>query len=80
MMGRGINRQIRRAYGYLASRYKPGDRIYFIGYSRGAYGVRSLAGVIDSNADSIPEKTNEMRSRTATRIQVMSSSVSRVTF
>ncbi|WP_170404285.1 DUF2235 domain-containing protein [Ruegeria arenilitoris] len=47
MMGRGINRQIRRAYGYLASRYKPGDRIYFIGYSRGAYGVRSLAGVID---------------------------------
>ncbi len=47
MMGRGINRQIRRAYGYLASRYKPGDRIFFIGYSRGAYGVRSLAGVID---------------------------------
>ncbi len=47
MMGRGINRQIRRAYGYLASRYKPGDKIFFIGYSRGAYGVRSLAGVID---------------------------------
>ncbi|MCI5096918.1 MAG: DUF2235 domain-containing protein [Rhodobacteraceae bacterium] len=47
MMGRGINRQIRRAYGYLASRYRPGDRIYLIGYSRGAYAVRSLAGVID---------------------------------
>lgn len=47
LMGRGINRQIRRAYGYLASRYKPGDRIFFLGYSRGAYGVRSLAGVID---------------------------------
>ncbi|OED49778.1 DUF2235 domain-containing protein [Leisingera sp. S232] len=47
MMGRGINRQIRRAYGYLASRYRPGDRIYLYGYSRGAYAVRSLAGVID---------------------------------
>ncbi|TMV07759.1 DUF2235 domain-containing protein [Ruegeria sediminis] len=47
IMGRGINRQIRRAYGYLASRYKPGDRIFLIGYSRGAFGVRSLAGVID---------------------------------
>lgn len=47
MMGRGINRQIRRAYGYLASRYRPGDRIYFYGYSRGAYAVRSLAGVLD---------------------------------
>ena len=47
MTGRGINRQIRRAYGYLASRYRPGDKIYLIGYSRGAYAVRSLAGVID---------------------------------
>ena len=47
MMGRGINRQIRRAYGYLASRYRPGDRIFLFGYSRGAYAVRSLAGVID---------------------------------
>jgi uncharacterized protein (DUF2235 family) len=45
--GRGINRQIRRAYGYLASRYRPGDKIYLMGYSRGAYAVRSLAGVID---------------------------------
>ncbi|MEP4198868.1 MAG: DUF2235 domain-containing protein [Aliishimia sp.] len=45
--GRGINRQIRRAYGYLASRYRPGDQIFLMGYSRGAYAVRSLAGVID---------------------------------
>ncbi len=45
--GRGINRQIRRMYGFLASRYRPGDRIFLIGYSRGAYAVRSLAGVID---------------------------------
>lgn len=47
MAGVGINRQIRRAYGYIASRYRPGDRIFLIGYSRGAYAVRSLAGVID---------------------------------
>lgn len=47
MVGRGINRQIRRAYGYLASRYRPGDRIFLMGYSRGAYAVRSLAGAID---------------------------------
>lgn len=46
-VGRGINRQIRRAYGWLASRYRPGDRIFLFGYSRGAYAVRSLAGVID---------------------------------
>lgn len=45
--GRGINKQIRRSYGFIASRYRPGDRIFLIGYSRGAYAVRSLAGVID---------------------------------
>ena len=45
--GRGINRQIRRVYGFLASRYRPGDRIFLFGFSRGAYAVRSLAGVID---------------------------------
>ncbi|WP_425098832.1 DUF2235 domain-containing protein [Tropicibacter sp. S64] len=47
IVGRGINRQIQRAYGYLASRYREGDRIFLMGYSRGAYAARSLAGVID---------------------------------
>ncbi|WVX49430.1 hypothetical protein ROLI_025240 [Roseobacter fucihabitans] len=60
MQGRGINRQIRRAYGYLASRYRPGDKIFLMGYSRGAYAVRSLAGVIDLmgllKADSATER------------------------
>ncbi len=47
MTGKGINRQIERAYGVVATRYREGDRIVLIGYSRGAYAVRSLAGVID---------------------------------
>ena len=45
--GSGVAPQIRRAYGWLASGYRPGDRIFLFGYSRGAYAVRSLAGVID---------------------------------
>lgn len=47
MRGVGINRQIQRAYGFLAARYRPGDRIWLFGYSRGAFAVRSLAGLID---------------------------------
>lgn len=47
VQGTGINRQIRRVYGWLASHYREGDRIFLFGYSRGAYAVRSLAGVID---------------------------------
>ena len=45
--GRGLNRRIRRAYGFIASRYRPGDRIFLMGYSRGAYAARSLAGMVD---------------------------------
>lgn len=47
LAGRGINRQIKAAYSWLSSRYQPGDRIFLFGYSRGAFAVRSLAGVID---------------------------------
>lgn len=66
-MGRGINRQIRRAYGWLATRYRPGDRIFLIGYSRGAYAVRSLAGAIDMVGLLRPECATVRNIRTAYR-------------
>ncbi len=47
LAGVGINRQIKRAYLFLARNFRPGDRIVLMGYSRGAYAVRSLAGLID---------------------------------
>ena len=47
MTGRGINLLIKRAYSVVASRYRAGDRIVLLGYSRGAFAVRSLAGIID---------------------------------
>lgn len=47
IMGWGVERQIRRAYGWLASHYRPGDRIFILGYSRGAFAARSLAGLIE---------------------------------
>ncbi len=61
--GVGINRQIRRAYGFLASRYRPGDRIFLLGYSRGAFAVRSLAGVIDMIGLLKPEHATERNVR-----------------
>lgn len=65
--GRGINRQIRRVYGFLASRYRPGDRIFLFGYSRGAYAVRSLAGVIDQVGLLMPEHATVRNIRQAYR-------------
>lgn len=67
MVGRGINKQIRRAYGALASRYRPGDQIVLIGYSRGAYAVRSLAGVIDMVGLLSPNHATVSNIRTAYR-------------
>jgi uncharacterized protein (DUF2235 family) len=47
LVGRGLSAQIQEAYGVLAARYRLGDRIYMFGYSRGAFAVRSLSGIID---------------------------------
>ena len=46
-VGWGLSRNIREAYAFLAMNYECGDRIYLFGFSRGAYTVRSLAGVIN---------------------------------
>lgn len=73
LMGRGINRQIRRAYGYLASRYRQGDRIFLLGFSRGAYAVRSLAGVIDMVGLLRNDQATERRIRDAYRHYEISS-------
>jgi uncharacterized protein (DUF2235 family) len=45
--GWGINQTIRDAYDHLSRHYHPGDKIYLFGFSRGAYAVRSLAGMIN---------------------------------
>ncbi|MDO5705972.1 MAG: DUF2235 domain-containing protein [Paracoccus sp. (in: a-proteobacteria)] len=45
-MGRSLETWISEAYGWLASGYEPGDTVFLLGYSRGAFAVRSLAGMI----------------------------------
>ncbi len=47
VMGRGLGGRILDAYGWLASSYRAGDRIFLIGYSRGAFAIRSLAAMIE---------------------------------
>jgi len=44
--GIGIDNNIEDAYRFLCLNYEPGDEIYLFGFSRGAYTVRSLAGLI----------------------------------
>ncbi len=46
--GLGISRNIQQAYRFLANNYVEGDEVYFFGFSRGAYTVRSLSGLLDT--------------------------------
>jgi uncharacterized protein (DUF2235 family) len=45
--GTGTSERIRDAYRFLSQRYQQGDRIYGFGFSRGAFAIRSLAGLLD---------------------------------
>jgi len=44
--GLGLSRNIRQLYADLVRTFEPGDQIYLFGFSRGAYTVRALAGLI----------------------------------
>jgi uncharacterized protein (DUF2235 family) len=44
--GSGISQNIQDGYDFLVRFYEPGDRIFLFGFSRGAYTVRSLGGLV----------------------------------
>lgn len=44
--GTGISENIKQAFRFIINNYESGDQLYFFGFSRGAFTVRSLAGFI----------------------------------
>jgi len=46
--GAGIHKNIKDNYRYIVQNYSEGDDIYLFGFSRGAYTVRSLCGLINN--------------------------------
>lgn len=69
--GAGIDKNIMDCYRFLVHNYDSGDQLFFFGFSRGAYTVRSLAGFIRNcgllkreYADKIPEAFQLYRKRT----------------
>lgn len=44
--GRGVKENIGEAYRFVLHNYQPGDRLFLFGFSRGAFTVRSLGGLI----------------------------------
>ncbi len=46
--GRGIHKNIMDGYRYIVQNYVPDDKIFLFGFSRGAYTVRALSGLINN--------------------------------
>lgn len=44
--GLGVSANVRSAYAFLAHNYDAGDQIFFVGFSRGAYTARAVAGLV----------------------------------
>ena len=68
--GAGIDKNIMDCYRFIVHNYNPGDKLYFFGFSRGAYTVRSLAGFIRNSgllkrehAERIPDAYKLYRKR-----------------
>ncbi len=68
LTGYGINCSIRQGYQALAKGYHPGDKIFLFGFSRGAYAVRSIAGMIAKVGLLTPDNVSAARVRKAFRI------------
>jgi uncharacterized protein (DUF2235 family) len=48
-IGLGLKRIVQDAYTFLADKFTAGDEVYILGFSRGAYAARALAGLIGAS-------------------------------
>jgi uncharacterized protein (DUF2235 family) len=56
--GYGLDHHVLAAYAFLVANYQDGDQIYLFGFSRGAYTVRVLAGLIHKVGLISPQQVN----------------------
>lgn len=47
-LGAGLEKNVMDCYRFLVHNYEPGDEIFLFGFSRGAYTIRSLCGLINN--------------------------------
>ncbi len=46
VFGLGLSDNVKEAYHFLVDNFEPGDELFLVGFSRGAYTVRSAAGLV----------------------------------
>lgn len=61
LFGHGLTENIENGYRFLMEHYREGDRIFLFGFSRGAYAVRALSGMLYKCGLLRPEQGNLVR-------------------
>jgi uncharacterized protein (DUF2235 family) len=59
--GSGITENILQAYRFIIGNFEPGDELFLFGFSRGAYTVRSLSGLIRNSGILKIENTDQVK-------------------
>ena len=59
--GSGLSENVLDCYAWLIETYQPGDQLFFFGFSRGAYTVRSLAGMVGKCGILLPENKSQIK-------------------
>ena len=66
-IGAGLIARVVRGYTFISRNYRPGDKIFIVGFSRGAYTARAIAGLIadqgllDASKIDLTDKINAYR-------------------
>ena len=67
--GRGLQKNVNDGYRFLMRTYTPGDRVFLLGFSRGAFTARSLGGMLHRcgllrpGMDNLVEQASEIYNR-----------------
>lgn len=73
-LGWGLDSDVCQIYDFISNNYEPGDELFFFGFSRGAFTVRSAASIVcdvgilsAENMPYFPELWKEYRKNTSGR-------------
>ena len=59
--GVGLSRNVKECYRFLIDNYAPGDKLYFFGFSRGAFTARSTVGLVRNSGILRPEHRHQIK-------------------
>jgi len=62
IFGIGLKSNVLRLYTFLCRNYRPGDRIYVFGFSRGAFTIRLLVALVADQGILVPAQAAQSRS------------------